>query len=702
MIQMRSLIPLLLVLIGRVCVAQPDTVNVPHSTNGWYLSPHGTIRVLVLFCELEYDKSPQRDPQPNGAEHWPKGELPSWADDLFDPQPAAAYLGQISRYYHDMSLGRYTVLGDYLDTMLTIRESEHPTLGNAHGIGALAVKEANEMGALRTKHASGIGDFDLWKRGGKPGLPKRSGPDSPHSYDHVMVIARNSGLTHNQGSVDPGSPGKLFGFESDSQSRFGGMYGMPFEILQHEFNHMFFGGNNFHAGGGNAGIFTRYFLCMQGGWSMMGGANSALLTGNAWDRRRLGWRAADSPFEINVRDARGQAVSGDLDPLMGDTGLYVLRDFMSTGDALRIKLPHLSDKEHPQWLWLENHQTAARNGILSDRFHYESGWPCIEGAVPGLYAFVQVDRENMSGSDLFGGHSDYIRAVPASGFHDYELRGDTVTFQCLWAGPAPPMVQKASFANGLTGASELEIPLFDTGQDELLGAVPRIIIDNGSFEDRSYVLGHGRQAFVPGRHRGLGLGTNPPLANMLTWTSTQGRPTYPGGGPDNRTVHLTDIALELLEQRNDGSIAVRVARNRVRVEGEARFCADSVVLHPPLDGALPALDATEGATIRIDRSRTPTRGKGMQRAGGRRWWSAPTAFTLERGARMRFASKATLAIENGSTLNLLDGSAVELHRKARVKMDDDARIVLHGSAEVRGTRKQMRRLSRSGRMTRVP
>ncbi|MBK7945162.1 MAG: hypothetical protein IPJ85_07600 [Flavobacteriales bacterium] len=105
-----------------------------------------------------------------------------------------------SRYYHESSLGRYTVLGDYIDVMLTLRESEYPTLGNAHSIGALAVKEANKLGALRTRHGLGITDFDLWKRGGQPGMPKKSGPDSPHSYDHVMVIARNSGLTHGQGA----------------------------------------------------------------------------------------------------------------------------------------------------------------------------------------------------------------------------------------------------------------------------------------------------------------------------------------------------------------------------------------------------------------------------------------------------------------------------------------------------------------------
>lgn len=699
---MRWLVLLLSVLGHHWALAQPDTVNVPHSTNGWYLTAHGTIRVLVIFCELDYDLTPSRDPQPNGADHWPKGRLPLWADELFDPQPAAAYLGRITRYYHDMSLGRYTMLGDYIDTVFTIRESEHPTLGNVHSIGSLAVKEANKMGALRTKHSLGIADFDRWKRGGQPGKPKRAGPDSPHSYDHVMVITRNSGLTHNQGSVDPGSPGKLFGYESDSQSRFGGMYGMPFEILQHEYNHMLFGGNNFHSGGGNANIFTRYFLCMQGGWSMMGGSNSALLTGNAWDRRRLGWTAPDSPYPIAARDAKGRTVNADLDPLMGDTGTFILRDFMSTGDALRVKLPHLSSTEYPQFLWLENHQTATRNGKLSDAFHYEHVDPCVKGAVPGIYAFVQVDREKMSGTDIFGGQSDYFRAVPASGFHDYLLRGDTIRYECLWPGPTAPLVQRKSHSNALTGGSELEIVLFDTDQDQLKGIPPRIIVDNGAFQDASFFFGNARQAFVPGIHAGLGLGTNPAMANMLTWTNTQGRPLHKSAGPDNRTVHLTDIAIDLLEQRSDGGIAVRVARNRVRIAGEARFCADSIVLHRPQDRELPALHAARGATIRIDRSITPTRAEKPERAGGKRWWSTATRFVLIDGARMRFDEKATLSLENGSVLHVLAGSSIDLHRRARIKLDPDSRIVLHGDALVRGTRKQLRKLDRSGRMQHMP
>ena len=149
---MRLLLLLLMVFRCSLSMGQVDTVRVPNSTNGWYLSPHGTIRILLLFVEIDYDKTAGKDPQLNGAEHWPKGHLPKWKDDVFDPQPAAAYLGQVTRYYHDMSLGQYTVLGDYIDTIITLRESEYPTVGNAHSIGTLAVKAANKMGALRTHH----------------------------------------------------------------------------------------------------------------------------------------------------------------------------------------------------------------------------------------------------------------------------------------------------------------------------------------------------------------------------------------------------------------------------------------------------------------------------------------------------------------------------------------------------------------------
>ncbi|HRH38244.1 MAG TPA: hypothetical protein PK760_07860, partial [Flavobacteriales bacterium] len=464
---MRCLLLLLSVLACRLAFAQPDTLNVPNSTNGWYLSPHGTIRILVLFCEIDYDVNPGKDPQVNGADHWHKGELPAWKDELFDAQTAAAYLGKVTRYYNDISLGRYTVLGDYIDTVLTLKESEYPTVGNAHSIGALAVKEANKMGALRTHHRMRIEDFDLWKRGGKPGMPKQHGPDAPHGYDHVMVIARNSGLTHGQGSTDPGTPGALFGYESDSQSRFGAMYGLPFEILKHEFNHLLLGGNNFHSGGGNAPQFDSYTLCMQGGWSMMGAANSSLLTCSGWDRDRMGWQAEGARFRINAHGADGSVVDGDVDPSRAREQVFILKDFVTSGDALRIRMPYLPETENKQWLWIENHRTFANNGSPTDRFHWEdTNAPCVQKAEPGLYLMMQVERDNKYGTDIYGGKADYLRPLTACGHFDLELTTDTLKEGCPFGGDTRSY--RRFRANPLAGNSEQELIVFDRNGDDAL------------------------------------------------------------------------------------------------------------------------------------------------------------------------------------------------------------------------------------------
>ena len=56
-------------------------------------------------------------------------------------------------------------------------------------------------------------------------------------------------------------------------------------------------------------------LPSRGGWGMMGGANSALLTANAWDRDRLGWRPEGAVHRIRAHDQQGREVSTDLDPL---------------------------------------------------------------------------------------------------------------------------------------------------------------------------------------------------------------------------------------------------------------------------------------------------------------------------------------------------------------------------------------------------
>ncbi|MCC6541429.1 MAG: hypothetical protein IT225_04345 [Flavobacteriales bacterium] len=672
------------------------------SEHGWYLSPHGTIRILVLFVEIDFDVTPGKDPQPNGAEHWPKGKLPTWKDRVFDPFPMAVQQAEVSRYYQDISLGRYTVLGDHIDTLITLKESEYPGVHQAHSIGIHAVKEANKRGKLRTRHGLGISDFDLWKVRGRAGEPKLAGPDDPHSYDHVMVIVRNSGLGHGAGSTDSGSPGELYGFRSDTQSRFGAMYALPFEILKHEFNHLLIGGNNFHSGGGNAAQFESTFMPLQGGWSMMGASGSSLLTCSAWDRDRMGWRPDGAVHRIRARDMAGNEVDADLDPLAGDTGIFVLRDFVPTGDALRIRMPFIPEDRTPQWLWIENHQGSARNGSPTDRFHWEGINPCVTGMDPGLFMTMQVGREDRTGPAIFNGSADYLRPVLANGNYDLHLRGDTLHNSCPFGTNTLYFVRDPDLANPLTGNHEQELPVHDRDHNGTVQRtehwVPGVRTERGEPDADLILYGRPDHAFRMNGVRSLGMCTNPSSANMLTLYSTNTRETYGRKAPNVRTIHLNGIRVDLLEMRTNGEAVVRISTNDTRMVSDQRWCADSITL-PPLRGTDGhSLTITSGVHLLLDRSRTPTRMSDADTSDGGPWFSDPTTFTVQTGASVLVEPRSTLELRNNSTMHLMPGSQVEFARKARLIVPSGSRIVVHGDARLEGRAKHFRKARRQGRI----
>lgn len=680
-------------------------IEVQRSENGWYLAPHGTIRILVLFAEVDFDVSPDKDPQPTGSENWAKGKLPKWRDRLFDPFPLPLQQADVSRYYQDISLGRYIVLGDYLDTILTLKESEYPSVHQAHSIGSLAVKEANKRGVLRTRHGLKVEDFDLWKNNGRAGLPKEAGADDPHSYDHVMVIIRNSGLRHGTGSTDSGSPGELYGFNSDTQSRFGGMHDLPFEILKHEFNHLLVGGNNFHSGGGNAAQFESTFMPLQGGWSMMGASGSSLLTCCAWDRDRMGWKPDGVQHRIRVRDLEGREVNGDLDPLAGDTGLFLLRDFVPTGDALRIRMPYIPQDRVQQWLWVENHQGYARNGSPTDRFHWEAAGTCVTRMEPGLFMTMQVGREMREGNTLFQGAADYLRPVLANGNFDLHLRGDTLRGSCPFGTNSLYFVRDPHAANPFTGSHEQELPVYDRDGDGIIKRnehwVPGVRTELGKRDVDMVTSGKPDHAFRMNGVRKLGMCTNPSSANMLTLFSTGVRELYDRKAPNVRTIHLNGISVELVDLRANGDAVVHVAINDTRVVSDQRWCADSIVL-PPMRGVDGhSLTIAAGSRLLLDRSRTPTRMNAPDTVRGEPWFSAPTQLTLLAGASVLVEDGATLELTGGSQLHLLGGSTLVLGRKARLAIATGSTLLVHEGATLDGRTKTLRKLRRKGRLVRV-
>lgn len=685
-------------------LGQPPPRPVQHSANGWYLSPHGTIRVLVIFAEVDYDKNPGNDPQPNGADHWHRGELPTWKDDLFDPFPLAAPQARVTRYYHEMSMGRFTVLGDYLDRVITVRESGQ---GNLRDWSGMAWAAANDLGGLHTAHNLSIGDFDQWTDGGKPGLPKVNRPDEPHSYDHVMVIYRNStGLPHGQGSTDAGSAGLLYGHPSDTQSRFGAMNGLPFQILKHEFNHLLLGGNNLHSGGGNAMQFSSYQMCLQGGWSMMGAANSSLLTASAWDRQRLGWKPPGSEYLVRAWRPDGSPCNGDLDPSRGDTGLFVIGDFITSGDALRIRIPNIPADQFQQWIWLENHRGHQLNHCSFDSYMWEGyGDGCVTPFAPGIYAQIQIDKDEREGTSIYGGYADYLRPMPANGYFDLQSDGAKMDHTCPFGQSLVIFNRNTGMGNPLSGFHEMELPVYDRNGDGEIhrteAYVPYVRYVDGSFNAQVVFNGRPEHAFTTRGNARIGLGTNPGTANTLT--RVQGGRTVrgPENPANNRVTYLNQVSIELLDEAPDGRITVRVRAYDPLIGQDQRWASDSIVLPAAPDAGDPALVLAKKRTLTLARGLTPRRNLDPDTVAGRVYFNSPTHFTVSEKARVELEPKAGLRLEEGSVMHLLPGSTLELGRKARLRIGRDCKVVVHPGARIVRGRKAKVKCSRGGCMVRM-
>ena len=118
----------------------------------------------------------------------------------------------------------------------------------------------------------------------------------------------------------------------------------------------------------NAGGEAAYYLAanrtvgtyfnLTDGPGMMGGLRTHFLA-NAWERWYNGWVELQTGANHANSDVQGAT------SLTATNGEFTLRDYVTTGDVMRIKLPNSS-----QYLWLENHQFISaldgRVGYLSN------------------------------------------------------------------------------------------------------------------------------------------------------------------------------------------------------------------------------------------------------------------------------------------------------------------------------------------------
>lgn len=670
---------LILCLSGHALIAQFN--KAANSRNGKTLPCHGTLRILIIFAEMDYDLNPDKDPcKITGFENWRAHQLPKWKDELLSHDTADLKKGKLTNFFAESSFNDYKVLGDYYPKVITIKESEVKNAADGAYHVSKIIEKINADGTFTTMHGYSIEEFDLVTLS-DPGMPKIfPSADKPNKIDHVMFILRNMvNLPDGNGRAVPGNCGNIAGCAASTFSTFGAHNGMPFGIAKHEYVHLFLGDNNFHSGGGGEKFGNgTYQMGIQHMWSVISSAFASLMTCNAWDRHRLGWKPPGKEYYLSCLNEDKSEVSTDFKAIENIEGTYVLRDFVSTGDAIRVQLPYIPGNQHAQYLWIENHQTSQKNGSLFDKFQFEED-ECREGARPGLYMYLQIDKDQLEGGNLYGGFAEYLRPLPARGNYDYLIDTNKVQNNCINDVYYKPFTIDEAFSNPLTGTHQLEDPILNLNMDATIN-VPDLVYANvqkqGDMLIRS--LPNFGSATVPFNNytkTKIGIGTNPSTAPTYTATVND-------FGANRKqqlhTAYLNGLSIEMLKQEMDGSIRIKIRNHDYTIENDVRWCADTIQF-PNSAGIQNPVILAASKTMYITRGLTPTRALKPDTVDSEFLFTSSSVAIIPVGGMLILKEKSTLVMDKKSKLIMMPGSILVLEKGASIKMREDAQLIINNA-----------------------
>ncbi|MBK8806493.1 MAG: hypothetical protein IPO21_07570 [Bacteroidales bacterium] len=331
------------------------------------INSHDTIIALVLFFSLGSDTTTLTEIPASLFVTPDEGGVPDLHYFNYKtPSDSNEYRG-ITKYFRDASFGRSILLGDYLDQLIVVDTSG---IGNSifcENVCDYVFKELNENENKFTHTAHGYSltntDLDTYDSNNKQKISNRK-------FDVVILIDINASAC-TRGGVSTSFNGKVLNLNGADVllAQFN-----DFSIIVHEYAHCLLGGNDYHVAGNNRGC-CGYFLFPPGGYGILSGSDAySLSSANAWDRWRLGWfptQYKTDSLEFRALNTAGTVISSDF--VYGDTlpsgtfqEEFILRDFMKTGDVVRIQLPHdelltnakgrVRKSSEMQWCWITNRQ----------------------------------------------------------------------------------------------------------------------------------------------------------------------------------------------------------------------------------------------------------------------------------------------------------------------------------------------------------
>ncbi len=696
------------------------------SRNGGVFTPKGDLRVLVVFAGFDNRNADNYKIGDQFVTGWGAGNftttstpvsdsVPKYVDPITGDMPSqlfgdtnefALYCTptstnkSLSRYYYDMSRGKFRLMGDVFKDPTTgkpIRVNITATQFDTWQGGQFNAKVLNKMKLINPTF--NFAPYD--NRTNKPEY-RCDNSISPPDFkpDYVIIIYRHSeswNIKLPDNSNNPRSSSVFSTLPLGTQVSYNGYsfdeagYTLPngngggIGSFIHELGHELFDGP--HYLGANNAMGDRFYI-HQSAWGMV--TTDVQNEGcNAYERWLLGWTEnTASGVNANI-----------LQPTdLQNNGIYTLKDFLTTGDAMRIRIPKSN-----QHVWIENHQKKSmwdfkRNAGASA----SSGGEIIPDFEPGIYMMVEdmnpiretslsmdiASRQKINGMKLINaqGQFDYTRnAYPPPVKEADMYKNITYTFRKQKpnpisgtqpgmqyvddfpgsaAGPAPNGVITSNFSsNGGAGNKEAFFMMKETN-----GIATNMLYGGYGGRNAEAINNFNRRSdgFQVGDQ--VNMGTNPTITNYPQFSRATNRLD---------TTFLNSLSIEILSKIGD-DITIKIKLDNYEVKDSPRWTGN-IGLKNISNDANPDLDLATGKNILIDESGYANR---LTKFPGTQKFVNPTVFTLSESAFVNMNSNSSITVDSGSTIAMNNTSKIVVASGAILKFINKSKLLMSNDAEI--------------------
>ena len=657
-----------------------------YSWKGNGISSNEKVYYLNIFVNIIYDEHPECNEQFSNSTYWPPvvdtilegintAAIPTyllnWMDTVYVP---GNLQGTCTRLYGESSFDSLQLTGDFV--VVNLREKTVLRHGNFH----YTVIQSVVLSMLGQADS-----FSIFKH------------LSLSDFNARNFLIRN--ITQNYGGINPNCG---YGGRNTIQCVGDGKFFLnPTSIVTHEISHGLFGYNNFHTSGGNhrGSTETMPWMNIQGGYGLMGAAGAGLVSCNGYERWRMHWKHPSAPYYIYARDfANIGFADSDISKEDGNKW-FTLRDFVTYGDAVRIKLPYKDSTITPnQYIWLEFHNVGNNDKLDFLQFTNDTNI-CLHPGTPGIYAYYQIGRDLLESTDRDSVwdmvNRDNLRVISNEGYWDYTryLMPQDTNFVCTqWNWENCYYVPE--YSNAFCGYQDQEKFIVPKYYDEDLSNTIDSVYENGHFTGtkkviREYVMmnkvvgndticnniswiGDGMDAFSS--HRKINMGTNPSTCNAKTcYTSNdvaQTKLTFVKNSQyNNTTTYLTGLSIEMSPIGNGDKWRIHIRWDDYDIVNDARWTGKIV-----LKGS-EQVNLTRGYSITLAQNRTPAQRMRDTESG---YFAETAKLTCEAGSIFTQQPQSTLLLTEKSRFVLDSGATYHL--------GDSAQILLQGSSTFTITR----------------